>query len=124
MEKQFGEHALKERAIYGWIQKAKLGLPMIKNSNHSGNRIDEQLLIIIQREIEKKRIFLCPLNYHNINAHPTLIYRYLTQLDLFFKHSRWIPHLLTFEHPVFEKSQICIEKMIYTIIWGFLELTL
>ena len=53
LEKQFDEHALKERAIYGWIQKAKLGLPMIKDSSHSGNRIDEQLLITISREIEK-----------------------------------------------------------------------
>ena len=48
LKKQFGEHALKKTAIYNWIKKAKLGLPMEKESHNGGVSIDEQLLIRIQ----------------------------------------------------------------------------
>ena len=47
LKKQFGEHALKKTAIYNWMQKAKLGLPMAKESHNGGISIDEQLLIRI-----------------------------------------------------------------------------
>ena len=89
LDKQFGEHALKKTAIYSWMEKAKLGLPMSKDSSHVGNPIDEQLLITIRKEIEKNEYFsICSLA-DKIHCYPNLIYRYLTnELDLVFKHTR------------------------------------
>ena len=105
LERQFGEHALKKSAIYRWMQKAKLGLPMIKDSTHSGNSIDEQLLITIQEEIEKNEFFSIRSIAHNVNAHPSLIYRYLTQqFGFVFKHTRYIPHSLNFEQKKKERN--------------------
>ena len=141
---------------------------MRKISSKGEKAINEQLLITIQQEIDKNEFFSVRSLAHNLNCHPSLIYRYITeQLGLVFKHTRWIPHSLNFEQqnqrkeisfelyqvlkkskhnayrdiitgdqswflynyapqgawvledeepPVFEKSQICIEKMMVTII--------
>ena len=97
LEKKFGEQALKKTAIYNYIAKAKLGLPMIKDPTHSGNTIDEQLLITIRQEIEKNQFFSVRSLAYTLHCSPSLIYRYITnELHLVFKTTRWIPHSLDF----------------------------
>ena len=97
LDEQFGKQALKKTAIYGWMQKAKLGLPMSKDSSHTGNPIDEQLLITIQKTIRINEYFSVRSLADKLHCHPNLISRYLTEeLHFVFKHTRYIPHSLNF----------------------------
>ena len=167
---KFGEQALGKSSIYEYIKRAKLGLPMVQESHNSGTKIDEQLLITIQQEVQKSQFFSVRSLAHKLNCCPNLVYRYLTdELHLVFKKTKWIPHSLNFSQkknrkemslelfhilkkarhnayaniitgdqswftynyapegawvleddkaPVFEKSRICLEKMMITVIWG------
>ena len=92
LNKQFGEHALKRNTVYKTMQEVKLGLFRKEEHSKPEKPYDEQLLITIQREIEKKEFYSVRSLAHKLHSQPSLIHRYLTErLHVVYQHTRWIP---------------------------------
>ena len=102
---EFGQQAFKKSTIYKYLKKAKLGLPLVEECPYTGNRLDQQLLITLQQEVDYTPYFSFRSLAYKLNSTPSLIYRYMTQqLHLVFKHTMWIPHDLEFEDKMKRKN--------------------
>ena len=95
---EFGEHALRRSAIYNWAAKARLGFEDVKDQPRPGRPIDDKLIDRVAEIIEDEPFASVAYIAHILNSNKSTIYRYLTeQLGRVYKHSRWVPHLLTHE---------------------------
>lgn len=95
----YGEQAYKRSAIYKYIQETKFGCPEEEESNnepnYNENRIDEQLLISIQKEVEKEGLYSVRSLAWKVKAPPSVVHRYLRNyLNYIFRPTRYVPHLL------------------------------
>ena len=93
---EYGEHALGRTSIYKWTARAKLGYEEVEDELRPGRPIDEQLLTQVANTIETTPFASVSYIANTLSSNKATIYRYLTEhLGRVYKHSRWVPHLLT-----------------------------
>ena len=98
MKHEFGEHSLGRTAIYNWAAKARLGVENVEDKPRPGRPIDEELINKVADTIEEEPYASVGYIAQTLGSNKATIYRYLTKhLGRVYKHTKWVPHLLTFE---------------------------
>ena len=96
LNREYGEHALGRSSIYKWSARAKLGYEEVEDEHRPGRPIDEQLLTRVDNTLETTPFASVAYIANTLSSNKATIYRYLTEhLGRVYKHSRWVPHLLT-----------------------------
>ena len=114
LDKRFGESELKDSAMYKWIRIAKLNFPVDEKPYRPGRHIDEQLLFRIQEEHLKNQFSSVRSIAHTLKAPISTVYHYMTDyLGLVFRHTRWVPHILSDDQKL-KRIRLC--KDLYQII--------
>jgi histone-lysine N-methyltransferase SETMAR len=96
LKDEFGKHAYSLASIYNWLVKARLGQQSVDDAERSGRPLDEQLLTRIQEMLDEHPFSSVRSISRTLNSPSTTIWRYLTHhLGLVYKHSKWVPHMLS-----------------------------
>ena len=95
---EFGQHAPSRTCVYKWHAQVKLGVESSCEHEKPGRKPDEELLYDIESVFENEAFASIGYISRTLNIPKSTAHRYVTQyLGRKFKHTRWIPHLLTEE---------------------------
>ena len=93
---QFGLHAYSISTVYRKIDLLKCGVNILDNEDRPGRPIDEQLLARIDQIIEEEPFSSIRYIANILNSSESTVYRYVTMyLHKIYKHTRWVPHMLS-----------------------------
>ena len=98
LKEEFGRRAYSLSTVYSWIAKAKTGQEDVADAHRPGRPIDDQLLVEVEDTLDKEPYATIGYIADTVGSNKATVYRYVTEhLKRVYKHSRWVPHLLTTE---------------------------
>ena len=93
---EFGQHAPCLSCIYKWHAQAKLDVIDGRESEKPGRKPDEELIKAVAEMLEQEPFASIGHMARTLNTPKSTIHRYVTKyLGRVYKHTRWVPHLLT-----------------------------
>lgn len=109
LQEEFGQHAPCMSCIYKWYQKVKLGAESEQEQNKPGRKPDEELLTKIADLLEEEPFSSIGHMSRTFNIPKSTAHRYVTKyLGRVYKHTRWVPHLLSNANKIL-RMNACVE---------------